>query len=175
MSLEYETLDSSWIKEFEDTDKLYQEFYKDNVYYIHLSFLYVNGENTLEKVKEESYLLQNPNVLTREEMLGLLKRNTFLQEKKYSLLSILKYNITLSPEEIHSFLKSGQKERQEKDYFSLVKHIDDIFFEKTIHMFQDLNHLLIVYYERKEEDRAKNATKKVYFCQGKNHKKTVRK
>jgi hypothetical protein len=102
MSLEYETLDSSWIKEFEDTDKLYQEFYKDNVYYIHLSFLYVNGENTLEKVKEESYLLQNPNVLTKEEMLGLLKRNTFLQKKKYSLLSILKYNITLSPEEIHS-------------------------------------------------------------------------
>ena len=36
MELEYNKLDDEWINNFEKTDKLYQEFYKDDVYYINL-------------------------------------------------------------------------------------------------------------------------------------------
>ena len=43
-------LNDDWIKTFEKTDKLYQDFYKDDLYYIHLKFCYVNRSNEIEKI-----------------------------------------------------------------------------------------------------------------------------
>ena len=41
MDIEYNNLDDEWINEFEKTDKLYQDFYKDDLYYINLK-LFLN-------------------------------------------------------------------------------------------------------------------------------------
>ena len=88
-------LNDEWINNFEKTDRLYQDFYKDDVYYVNLKFVYVNRENEIEKINQESFLMSTPNYISREEIIQILKDSSTDNNKRYSLLSILKYNILL--------------------------------------------------------------------------------
>jgi hypothetical protein len=173
-----ELLDEEWINEFEKTDKLYQDFYLDNIYYTNIHFIYINKNNDIEKIKEESFLMLTPNYISREEILGLLKRNDY--DRKYSILSILKCNITLHPEEIVGFLKSTTISDYSDKFMKPIKNIDAITFEKTINMFQDLNDLVFIFYEKHNYNKqthnsTNNVTKKVYLTSTKSKKKTIRK
>ena len=173
-----EVLDEEWINEFDKTDKLFQDFYLDDIYYTEIHFVYINTSNDIEKIKEDHFLLSNPNYISREEILGLLKRNTNINKKKYSLLSILKCNITVKPEEVKNFLKSSNLTDYLDNFLVPIKNIDAITFEKTINMFQDLNDLLFIFYEKSDEELKRslnNATKKVYLNQKPNHKNGTRK
>lgn len=174
MDIENNNLDDEWINEFDNTDKLFQDFYKDNLYYVNLRILYINIENEIDKIKHESFLLNNPNKISREEIIQILKKNTIDNERRYSLLSILRYNINLDPEEIKIYLKNGEK----KDYLSVIKNIDTIVFEKTINMFHDLNDLIFIFYEKPKEENKKNennSTKKIYLGSLNTNKKTIKK
>jgi hypothetical protein len=173
-----EVLDEDWINEFEKTDKLFQDFYLDDIYYTEVHFIYINTSNEIEKIKEEHFLLKKPNYISREEIIGLLKRNTIVNNKKYSILSILKCNITLKPEEIKGFLKSSNPIDYLDNFLKPIKNFDDIIFEKTINMFQDLNDLLFIFYEKSHEEQklsSNNVTKKVYLNNKNKHKNTIRK
>jgi len=172
-------LNDEWIKNFTQNDKLYTDFYKDNLYYINIDFIYINRFNEIEKIKQESFLLSVQNCITRDEIIGLLKRNSnnIDSNKKYSLLSILKYNITLEPDDIKNFLLSDDISRFNDNFLIVNRNIDTIIFEKTINMFQDLNSLIIIYYEKPKENKISNAntsTKKVYITKNTN-KKTIKK
>lgn len=180
---EHQQLDDKWITEYENTDKLYKDFYKDNIYYIQLTLIYVNKNNDIDKIKHNPFLLNNPNILTQEELIGILKQNSIVDNKLYSLLSLLRYNIHLNPTDVKHFLKKSEY----YDYLSILKNINDIHFEQTIHMFHDLNDMIIIFYEKQKNitpKSSKNITKKVYFNQNisqnistkenKKHKKTRR-
>ena len=41
-------LNDEWINNFEKTDKLYEDYYKDDLYYVNLKFIYLNRENEIE-------------------------------------------------------------------------------------------------------------------------------
>jgi hypothetical protein len=172
MNFEYNTLNDDWIVNFEKTDKLYQDFYKDDLYYINLKMIYINRNNEIEKVKQESFLMSSPNCISREEILGILKNNSIDNERRYTLLSILKYIITLEPEDIKNFLRDSEN----YNFLNLTKNIDAIYFEKTINMFQDLNDLILIFYEKTNEIKNENnATKKVFLRSLSGKKKTIRK
>ena len=167
-------LNDEWINNFEKTDKLYQDFYKDDIYYVNLKFIYVNRENEIEKINQESFLMSNPNYISREEILQILKESSIDTDKRYSLLSILKYNITLDADEIKKYLLLKNEER---NYLNIIKNIDAITFDKTISMFQDLNDLILVFYEKSNEIKKidpNNITKRIYLRVNSN-KKTIKK
>ena len=150
--MDYIELNDDWISDFEKTDKLYQEFYRDDLYYINLKFIYVNRSNEIEKIKQESFLMSIPNFILREEILQILKKSSQDNERNYSLLSILRYN-------------------------NILKNIDTISFEKTINMFHDLNDLVFIFYEKSHELKKKNpniCTKKIYIHSN-TYKKTIKK
>jgi hypothetical protein len=174
MEFEYNELNDDWINNFEKIDKLYEEFYKDDLYYINLKFIYVNRDNNIEKIIMETYLMSRPNYISREEILQILKKSTTDNDINYSLLSILKYNITLDADDIKFFLSSTSEER---NFLNIVKNIDAISFEKTINMFQDLNDLVFIFYEKSKELKkinANNSTKKI-FINSNTNKKTIKK
>lgn len=174
MELEYNNLDDDWINEFNKTDKLYQDFYKDDIYYINLRVIYININNEIEKIKHESFLLNNLNKISREEVIEILKKNSLDNERRYILLSILKYNINLDPEEVNNYLNN----RENKEYLSIIKNIDTILFEKTINMFQDLNDLILIFYEKPIQGDSINrnsSTKKIYLRSLSSNKKTIKK
>ena len=191
MALE-ELLDESWIKEFENTDKNYEIFYLDDIYYVNINCIYINKNNSIEKINQERFFMRNPNIISHEEIIGIIKRNTLSSDKddiytsqSYSLLSIIKYNITLNPQDITLFLKSDNYENYNKHFLKALRHIDSISFEKTINMFHDLNNLYIIFYEKNNNTievnnvatNNFNQTKKIYLKQfyKLKHNKTIRK
>ena len=172
MELEYNKLDDEWIEKFDKNDKLYQEFYKDDLYYVNLRILYINRDNEIEKLKQESLLLSNPNFISNEEIVEILKKNSIDNHKRYFLLSILRYNITLEPHDINNYLLNEDKH----NYLSIIKNIQDIKFNRSINMFHDLNDLIIIFYEKiREIKNSNNKTKKIYLTYQINNKKTIRK
>jgi hypothetical protein len=166
-------LNDEWINNFEKTDKLYQDFYKDDLYYVNLKFIYVNRESEIEKIKYESFLLSKPNNISREEILQILKKSSIEDERKYTLLALLKYNITMDADDIQKYISSNE----EKTYLSIIKNIDSVPFDRTISLMHDLNDLILVFYEKSHELKEKNPnnlTKKIYLRENKN-KKTIKK
>jgi hypothetical protein len=179
LDLEYElepSLDDDWIRNFEKVDELYKDYYKEDVYYANLKIIYINRSNEIEKIIQDNFLMSKQNCITREEVLQILKRYSLEDERKYSLLSILRYNILLNNDEIKSYLIENN---EDSDFLKVIKHIDTIYFEKTIHMFQDLNEIILLFYEKskelKEVDPSKS-TKRIYLGRSLSSKrKTIKK
>jgi hypothetical protein len=175
MDIDNNKLDDDWINNFEKTDKLYQDFYKDDLYYINLKFIYINRDNEIEKIKQESLLMSKPNYISREEILQILKRTVTDDDRRYSLLSILKYNISLDAEDIKNFVLESTEER---NYLRVIKNIDAIPLEKTISMLHDLNDIILIFYEKSQELKEINpntSTKKIYLHSLSSNKKTIKK
>lgn len=176
-------LDDEWIVKFETQDKPYKDFYKDDVYYTNIHFFYVNRNNDIEKMKQEIFLFSKPNLITREEVIGILKKYSFDNDKRYTLLSILKYNITLNENEVTDYLykddnhiDTNNNDNNDDIFLTKITNIDAIRFDKSISMFHDLNDLLFVFFEKSTELKHNNnaITKKIYL-HSKNMKKKMRK
>ena len=81
------------------------------------------------------------------ELMNIIKSYSILDHTKYSVLGILKYNITLSPHNLKSFLHHKTNAlKQGQEYLTPVHTIDTITFDKTINIFQDINDLVIIFY-----------------------------
>lgn len=173
-----EEVDSSWIDEFEKIDKEYKDYYTEDLSFIKFHCIYINKANEIEKITEEKNILTKPGILSKEEIISLIKHNVVCNNVKYSLLSILKFNINIDPIYLKTFIKSKNSAAKNGDNFlQSIKNIDTIKFEKCISMFHDLNDLLIIFYEK---DRSKNyhnistnSTKKI-FINSNSIKKTKR-
>ena len=185
--VELDDLDDSWILDFENKDEEYKQFYKENVQSIKVSCMYINKDNYLEKIKEECIFLKNPNVLSKEEIILLLKQNNTYNKIKYSLLNILKYNIDLEPTNLKTFLKT----KNNINYLTNVTNIDNVYFIPTIYTFQDLNSIFFLFYDNTNTNtntnantnantnvNDKNITKKIFIksihcAKNKTYKKTI--
>ena len=145
----YNTLDNNWINEFEKIDKDYELFYNEDLQFLKIHSIYINTNNNIEEIKCEKIILNNSNLISRDRLIGILKSNAFKYQKRYSVLSILKININIHSNEIKDYIKTHNN----YSFLSIIKNIDDIFYEKTINMFQDLNDLIILFYEKSSEEQ----------------------
>jgi hypothetical protein len=172
---EIKELDDKWIHEFEKNDKLYEDFYLEDVYYTDIHYIYIDRHNNIEKMTEESFLMSNKNEISRDEIIQILKKSTTKDKKKYSLLAVLKCNITLKPEDVDIFIRSSNVDDYFSKFVTPIKTADNasITYEKTINMFQDLNDLLILLYERPPNSFSKTR-KTSSSSDGSSHKKTMK-
>jgi len=158
--IELESDDDDWIKKIEEEDKLYNDFYYEKNDNVLLFYLYINLNNEIEYIKKDNFLLKD-SAIRKEKLLFLLRINSIFNNIKYSLSSILQYNIDLKPEEVLYYLKTPT------DFtFFNRKPISDIIWKDSISLFQNLNSLYIVYKERKH---TLANTKKIYL-KGRNNK-----
>jgi len=157
-------LDTSWINEFEKVDKDYASFYLEDLSYIKVTILYINNSNEIEKIKEEKIIMSKPNRISREEIIGILKRNSVNKDKKFTIMTMLKYNLDLEPVDVRNFLLNNENN---SSYLSIVKDVDEIYLNRSISMFQDLNNLIIIFYENEKIEKQKKTengkTKRIYF------------
>ena len=152
-------LDTSWVDEFDKNDNEYKSYYNEELTFINLHCIYINKNSEISKVHEEQIHFKTPGTLSREEVIGLIKRNTFCDNMKYSLLSILKFNINIEPINLKTFIKSKETSLNIGNHFLYsVKNIDAIYFDKSIGMFHDINDLLIIYYDKNNGNNNGNNT-----------------
>jgi len=127
---------------------LYKDFYYQPCYFCAIKLIYINNCNEIIEVKNTKFNCKNPNIISRDELLGLIKFNSYFNNKRYYLLSLLKYNFFIKNSDINTFIKSYYFRQFSNDYFQIIKSIDDIRFSNTIYMFHNLNELIIVFYEK---------------------------
>ena len=176
--------DTDWINEFEKVDKDYAIFYLEDLNYVKVTIVYVNNNNELEKIKEEKLFLQKSNNISREEIIGILKRNNTKDDKTFTIMTMLKYNFDLEPIDVRNFLLNSNNSEGD-DYLSVVKDVDEIVWNRTISMFQDLNNLIIIFYENEkikmQQQKSENGngkTKRIYLSSNaslSSHNKTLKK
>ena len=151
-------LDTSWIADFDAIDNEYKSYYSESLEFINMNCIYLNAANEIINVHEEKVIFLNKGLLSREEVVGLIKRNSIInidkekEKDKYSLLSILVFNINIEPENLKTFFKLNKEKGKEKDigsqYLHSIKNIDAIVFDKSISLFHDINNLYLVFYKK---------------------------
>ncbi len=91
-------------------------------------------------------------------------------------MTALKYNIDLEPCDVQRFVSNPlekEKEKEKKDdWLTVVRSLDAIPIERTIEMFQNINTMFIIFFE-KLATQSKASTKRINFNFGKN-KRTLR-
>jgi len=168
-------LDTSWIDNFKHAESNYNDFYKEPINSITVFLLYVNKENELEHIHTDKCLLSEDSLIKRDIILSFIKQYQLLFTVHYKLLSLLKYNINLEPIDINEFIEEDAL-TSEKRFLSSEKYLNDIHFEESIQMFQDMNALFFIFYEEKDRDKSsKNSlTKRVKFSEHGSKSKTKR-
>jgi hypothetical protein len=100
-------------------------------------------------------------------------------------MTMLKYNFDLEPTDVRNFLlTANDKNNEDAEYLSVVKDVDEIVWNRTISMFQDLNNLIIIFYENEkikmhQQQKSENGkTKRIYLSSNaslSSHNKTLKK
>lgn len=161
-------LDMSWADDFMEEDAKYAEFYEENVTFVRLRILYVDKNSEIIKVKQEMIQLMNPNRVSRDELLYIIKTNRMHEDKYYEMLSIAKFNIDLKASDLKPFLKSTQTQLGDI-YLSTTNEVDTITFNKTIGALQTLNEVLIIFYDVKPVSKPNmSVTKRIKFTNVRN-------
>ena len=149
-------LDDSWIEAIEEEERLYNSFYKEENDTVEIVYIYINIENKIYYVKKEYIMLDN-KVLDKTKLIFLLKKHKQYNKKNHKLISILQYNIDLSPEELGLYLKNDDN----FSFLTIKSKLSHLKWDDTINLFKDLNSLHIIFYEDVKKKTVN--TKKVYI------------
>jgi hypothetical protein len=169
---EEEVLDTTWIDDFEKVDKEYESFYSEDLLFVNVTIVYVNASSEIDHVKTDKVFLRNKNIMSKEELIGIVKRNHVRGQKKFTIMTMLRYNFDVEPLRVPSMLREKPKGGP---YLAIIKEVDDIVWSPTITMFQDLNNLYIVFYEDVSKvHEGLRRTKRVFLGAAAAHKKTMR-
>jgi hypothetical protein len=167
-------LDLTWIEDFEKIDKDYKNYYTEDIQFIKIHSIYVNNNQSIEKIKQDKIILQTPGILQKQELLRIIKNNSISNQIKYTLLSILKFNINIQPENLKTFLKNKNNNIGSL-FLHSIKNIDSIIFDKSISLFHDINEIIIIFHNKINNYLHKHiscGTKKIFINP---NKKTKRK
>jgi len=178
-------LDTSWIHNFEKEDGIYKDYYSENLYFINIYFVYLNESNAIQKVKKDKFFFneKHSNTLPKEELFKIIVKNKEINNEKYKLNFLFKYNYT---NESHNLLNLLQNKvpivedyEETNSYLSTITSIENVVFKKTITMFQDLNSITIIYKKsynvllhNNNNNNNNNKTKKLHIKN--KYKKTTR-
>ncbi len=152
-----EEIDDEWLNSYKMLENDYNDFYKKNTENIEMYFFYVNRENELESINKINYILDNKSKITKDNIIKVIKENQFKNNKKYKVKYIVKYNITLEPDEIIHMLNVDNKEGDH--FISNENYNNDIHFSDTICILQDLNSLYIIFTETNKQKSITNTRK----------------
>lgn len=154
-------LDVSWIEMYKDLEKNYDDFYKEKPENIEMIFLYINQESKLETINTTTYILDLNGSIPKNNLINIIKEHRYKNGKKYSLKNILKYNITLEPEDVIHMLSVDNKEG--KAFLSQESYNRDICFADTVCILQNLNSLYFIFNETlsKSQRQEQQLTRKI--------------
>ena len=158
-------LNCDWTDDFDKEEKFFNEFYKERVQNLQMFCYYVNKDKELFHIKKDILTIDD-GLLKKGDLIYHIRKNRIYQDKKFQLLSILKYNINIEPEDINFFLRDSEINQ----FLNTEKYIDNIKWDDTITLFQDLNSIVFIY---NEKIPTFNTTKKIRI--GKRRRKTKRK
>jgi len=159
--------ENDYIKDFKLLEESYNKFYNEDVNVIKIFYFYINQDNSIYNIKSEYELLKN-SCLIKERIFYLIKKNQYNLLNKHKLIGLLKYNIDFDYTEVSNFLS----DKLDNNFFTSSKIIDDIKFNKTISLFQDLNCIIFLFSSNISHNNHNNHnTKKINITSSKSKTK----
>ena len=149
MESELEDLDLTWID-----DIIENEIEPESNSFIKLHFFYIQNKSIIKMI-EHNYVLLTTNVISKEELIQMIKQHNIYQHNKYCFLNINYINFTENNTHMKSLMSNQYKVK-----LNHVQHIEDICLQNTIPMFQDLNEINFFLYLKETPDKMNN-TKKI--------------
>ncbi len=147
--------DDDWLKKAEQEEAIYDEFYPEEVDIIQIFFMYVNKDNKLISMKNDRLLIKG-GLLNKFNLSILIKKNKKHNGLTFEPMSILKYNMDLSPNEVDHFVHFSN----EFNFLTCEKNIQDLKWNESIPLFKDINSLHILYYQVNKNYK-RNLTKRI--------------
>jgi hypothetical protein len=161
--------DSEWIKDYEEKENEYKKFYKEEVNIIDAIFIYINDDNEIYNVKNFKEYIANSQI-NYERIIEIIKNYQNNMDIKHKLMGLLNYKIDIDPENIKQLFNYNIN----PGTLYSIKNINNINFDKTINLLQDLNSLVFIFKVKNTDKNNKNATtRRITLTQ--KQKKTKRK
>lgn len=157
-------MDYKWIEDFKNNNN--ELFYKEKVESIQLYIFYINKNKVLDVIKKELLILDNNNI-TSNFLISVIKKKKTLNSKNYILDAIFKSNLNINQKEVLDFINDKYDDNTYDNFFKKINYNNDIYFEDTITILQDMNNLILFFIEKNDKDYDNknikiNKTKKNY-------------
>jgi len=137
------SLQTDWLHELEVHNNDYNSFYKDDIFSIKISKVYINDDKNIQHVSCENIELDEKNVITYKQLAHIINNSNHIGKNKYRLFRSYLYNIDTDPEDLNKFIKSNT-------FSPLIREVnvnENIHIRPTIAQFQKLNVLYIIFRE----------------------------
>ena len=144
--------DSEWIKDYEEKENEYKKFYKEEVNIIDAIFIYINNNNEIYNVKNFKEYIANSEI-NYERIIEIIKNYQNNMNIKHKLIALLNYKIDIDMENIKQLFNFNIN----PGTLYSIKNINNIKFDKTINLLQDLNSLFFIFKVNNTDKNNKNA------------------
>jgi len=131
-------LDTSWIENAEFQDNYERESIKD----IGLFFIYINIDGSIQQITKDSESVSN-QCISKERVLHLIQSKRHFLGKKFRLIDLLSFYVTLEPDKLNDFIKLDNHSQ----FLKVLPIFNEIIFEPSIFIFHDLNGLYFFFKE----------------------------
>ena len=113
---------------------------------IDLYFIYINGENSIDKVEKMVESIDGSlNGLSKERLLQIVQTKRLCDDKKYRLNEIMAFQIPLEYVHLASFVKGDSEISDE--FFQTVPIFNEVTIHPALYIFHDLTALYFFFSE----------------------------
>ena len=120
---------------------------------------YINTDNEIETITQKKIVINNnENIVTRKQLLEVIKNNQIKNNTKYKLISVMVYNIHVTPESLPNYIENPN------DFISLftLNRIESFELKPTLRLLKKYNGIYFFFFECPDENDSalkKNVTK----------------
>jgi hypothetical protein len=145
---------------------------------------YINTDNEIETIRQKKLSIERgTNIVTRSQLINIVKENQKRHNVKYKLMSVMVHNINVTPDTLASYIENPG------DFISLftLSRIDSFELQPTISMLKQYNGIYFFFFECPPDPASgstasssslsknrTNHTRRVYIANTTNRNKTKR-
>ena len=125
-----------------DYSKMFKEVKKLNNIKTYIT--YINTDNEIEIIKQKKiHLTNNDNIVTRKQLIDVIKNYQKNHAVKYKLISIMVYNIHVTPESLPNYIENPS------DFISLytLTRIESFELQPTLRLLKNYNGIYFFFFE----------------------------
>ena len=105
---------------------------------------YINSDNEIEIINQKKiYLNNDDNIVTRNQLIEVIKNSQKKHNIKYKLISIMVYNIHVTPESLPSYIENPN------DFISLytLNRLESFELQPTLRLLKKYNGIYFFFFE----------------------------
>ena len=105
---------------------------------------YINSDNEIEIINQKKIYLKNEdNIVTRNQLIEVIKNSQRKHNVKYKLISIMVYNIHVTPESLPNYIENPN------DFISLytLNRIESFELQPTLRLLKKYNGIYFFFFE----------------------------